>query len=85
MFPHLVTARILLFSTVALSCTVYSAENSDPWEKTNRKIYTFNKRLDTYASYKALREAVNNLLIVNLVIQPNIKEQERSALFALAG
>ena len=49
MFPHLATARILLFTTVVVSCAAYSAENSDPWEKTNRKIYTFNKRLDTYA------------------------------------
>lgn len=49
MFLHLTTVRILLFTTVVVSCAAYSAENSDPWEKTNRKIYAFNKRLDTYA------------------------------------
>lgn len=49
MFSHLATARILLFTTMTLSCAVHAAENNDPWENTNRKIYAFNKTIDTYA------------------------------------
>lgn len=48
MFRHS-TSRIVFFSSLMMSCSLVAAQNNDPWEKTNRKIYAFNKRMDTYA------------------------------------
>jgi phospholipid-binding lipoprotein MlaA len=48
MFRYLATVCIVPLTMMSVSSVVWSAENPDPWEKTNRQIYHFNKRLDTY-------------------------------------
>ena len=39
---------ILLATSLTMSLAAYAAPNPDPWENTNRKIYAFNKNMDTY-------------------------------------
>ncbi|PTQ88510.1 VacJ family lipoprotein [Agitococcus lubricus] len=46
MLPRLIPA--ILTSLMVLPASAWSTENPDPWEKTNRKIYAFNKTADTY-------------------------------------
>ena len=48
MLPRSVRIFTLSLLVSVFAAPGWSAENPDPWEKTNRKIYAFNKAADSY-------------------------------------